>query len=98
MGKVKGFRDLVDDDHVRKQVMRGEMKALIHMNVQVVINSWNIKPETINALSNRNMVFTDSSQDEEIKTVENNFRILVRMSIEFCVEVQEPDFLLREIF
>lgn len=31
-------------------------------------------------------------QDEEIRTIENNFRILVRMSIEFCVEVAEPDF------
>jgi hypothetical protein len=63
-----------------------------------VINGWNIDPQTINALSNPNIVITNMEQDEEIRTVENNFRILVRMSIEFCVEVRELDFLLREIF
>jgi hypothetical protein len=33
MGTVKGFKGIVDDDHLRKQVMRGEMKEMIHQNV-----------------------------------------------------------------
>ena len=44
------------------------------------------------------MVITNQQLDAQIKAVEKHFKTLIQMSIEFCVEVQEPDFLLRELF
>ena len=74
------------------------MKEMISNNIAGVIKSWDIDSTTINALSNPNLVVIEPGQEATIKITKENFKTLMKISIEFFMEVWEPDFLLREIF
>jgi len=39
-GKVKGFRGVVDDINLRKDLMKGQLKVLIHTTIDRVISQW----------------------------------------------------------
>ena len=78
--------------------MRAPMKEMISSNIAGVIKSWDIDSTTINAISNPTLIVVEPDQEALIKKTKDSFKTLMRISIEFFMEVQEPDFLLREIF
>jgi hypothetical protein len=67
--------------------MRAPMKEMISNNIAGVIKSWDIDSTTINALSNPNLVVIEPGQEAAIKITKENFKTLMKISIEFFMEV-----------
>lgn len=74
------------------------MKEKISEAIGNVINSWEINSTTMNAISNPDLVVMEPGQEAVIRQIKENFKTLMRCSINFFMDIKEPDFLLREIF
>ena len=71
---------------MRKGSMRDQLKNLIEKQVTGIINQWKLKVEKVLRSGSQ----TSEQFEEEINS---NFSTLIRIVIEFCVEISEPGFL-----
>jgi hypothetical protein len=67
--------------------MRAPMKEMISNTIAGVIKGWEIDTQTINALSNSDLVVIDPAQEASINQVKEKFKTLMRVSIEFFMNV-----------
>lgn len=89
-GRVKGFKGVVDDHQTRKDMIRGDLKELIHGHIDRVIRRW--KEE---ALRKKKAGAPPEQVRDDLK---DKLCTLIRMSIELCVEIWDPFFLFNELF
>jgi hypothetical protein len=89
-GRVKGFKGVVDDNDTRKDMIKSDLKELIHGYIERVIKKW--KDE---AISKKKAGIPPEQVRDDLK---GKLCTLIRMSIELCVEIWDPFFLFNELF
>ncbi len=71
---------------MRKGSMRDQLKNLIEKQVISIINQWKLKVEKV-------LKSGSQTSDQFEQEMYSNFSTLIRIVIEFCVEISEPGFL-----
>mmetsp|Transcript_39648 Transcript_39648/g.38222 ORF Transcript_39648/g.38222 Transcript_39648/m.38222 type:complete len:222 (-) Transcript_39648:766-1431(-) len=112
-GKIKGFVGVPEDQEVREYSMKAELKLLIRDMIQETVAKFNVisqrtNQNAISSLGNASKSPLDDSSMEikehlrildslEDKKLES-FQDLIRIAIEFCVELQDCYFLFYDLF
>ena len=93
MGKVKGFKDVPEEQLLRQETMKAELKLLIRTIITDQLEKW---AESDPAQENQYNANNGSDDDadileslDQLKTNEKalKYRTLIRIAIEFCVTI-----------
>ena len=89
-GKIKGFKGVVDDRDLRQESMKAELKLLVTDLIDKLIAQWK-------AMASK-MEKSGQPQVEVVDHFQSKQRVLIKRSIEICVDIWEPFFLFNELF
>lgn len=89
-GRVKGFKGVVDDNAIRKDMIKGDLKELIVVHIDRLVKRW--KEEAVK--KKKAGVAPETVRDD----LKDKLCTLIRMCIELCVEIWDPFFLFNELF
>jgi len=92
-GEIKGFAMLPDAKQRRQEFLKDYMKKLILQSIQTVI----FKFKTSDGIGSQ----SDSTHNDSDESYEDNFsidKIAIKVSIEFCLQISEVEFLFTEIY
>lgn len=88
-GRVKGYQGLVDNAYLRENFLRAELKLLVKEIIQQVIDD----AVSLASLTGRATVDINNTESEKDKRLTR----IVRIAIEFCVELRDCDFLFQDL-
>lgn len=111
-GRVKGYKGLLDNGFLRENLLKGELKLLVKdIILQVIDKTKQESDRIISQTLSEAKPLMDSQDDskEEIKVYlqkleqfedekKKKFETLIRIAIEFCVELRDCDFLFKDLF
>lgn len=111
-GRVKGYKGLLDNGFLRENLLKGELKLLVKdIILQVIDKTKQESDRIISQTLNEAKPLMDAQDDskEEIKVYlqkleqfedekKKKFETLIRIAIEFCVELRDCDFLFKDLF
>ena len=92
-GEIKGFALLPDAKERRQSFLKDYMKKLILTSIQTVIFKYKG--------SNDGNIHSDSTHNDSDESYEDNFsieKIAIKVSIEFCLQIQEVSYLFGDIY
>lgn len=95
-GEIKGFAMLPDAHDRRQSFLKDYMKKLIMASIQTVIFKYNTK-----ASSEKSGSTQQDTNSNEDPTEEKQFsieEIAIKVSIEFCLNIQEVHYLFTEVY
>ena len=90
-GEIKGFALLPDATERRRSFLKDYMKKLILTSIQTVIFKF----------KNNETSQSDSTYNDSDESYEDNFsidKIAIKVSIEFCLQISEVEYLFTEIY
>ena len=96
-GEIKGFALLPDAKERRQSFLKDYMKKLILTSIQTVIFKFKTNYDGANSQSDS----THNDSDEAEAAEEKDFsidKIAIKVSIEFCLQIGEADYLFGEIY
>ena len=102
-GKVRGYAGLPDTSYQRETKLKTEIKLLVREIIHQVI----LKEAKINQIMAKEQALIDDAQqssmfkqsDEEVKEERaSKYQTLIRIAIEFCIELKDPQFLFYDLF
>ena len=91
-GEIKGFALLPDAKERRQSFLKDYMKKLISTSIQTVIFKYK---------GDGNNIHSDSTHNDSDESYEDNFsieKIAIKVSIEFCLQIQEVSYLFGDIY
>lgn len=92
-GRVKGYQGLIDNAYLRESFLRAELKLFVKEIIQQMVEE-----TTNNAQKQSKSVASGAlSQSEEKAARYYKFTKIVRIAIEFCVELKDCDFLFKDL-
>ena len=91
-GEIKGFAMLPDEKRRRQDFLNDYMKKLILTSIQTVIFKYK---NSHSSQSDSTHNDSDSSQEEKDFSID---KIAIKVSIEFCLQIQEVDYLFNDIY
>lgn len=94
-GRVKGYQGLIDNAYLRENFLRAELKLFVKEIIQQIVEDVAQSAKDISTtLKDQGIKMTEShlEQEKHIK-----FRKIVRIAIEFCVELKDCDFLFKDL-
>lgn len=112
-GNLKGYSGIYDDEEMRESVMKAELKLLIIEFIQEELQKQNTLMDQFEMNSNKLFGTTEKtkaeSSDQNIKDSilrlaecrkerDENYKTLLRIVIEFCVELEDSHFLFYDLF
>ena len=92
-GEIKGFALLPDATERRRSFLKDYMKKLILTSIQTVIFKFKS--------SGNEASQSDSTHNDSDESYEDNFsidKIAIKVSIEFCLQISEAEYLFTEIY
>ena len=109
-GKVKGFRDVPEEQFMRQETMKAELKAHIrtivteqldirgHVSSQSEPNSDDADAEASAHLDESNVEILQMLDQQKTTARMAKYRTLIAIAIEFCVTIQDCYFLFYDLF
>ena len=95
-GEIKGFAMLPDARERRQNFLKDYMRKLIMTSIQTVIYKYNTK--TSSEKSGSTGLDTNSNEDSSDEKQFSIEEIAIKVSIEFCLNIQEVNYLFTDIY
>lgn len=102
-GTIKGFKDVPEEQMMRQETMKAELKLFIRMVLIEQLDKWNQETEQqIESVLSENPYesseLRQSAPRQILKEHATRYRTLIRIGIEFCVTIQDCYFLFYDLF
>lgn len=94
-GEIKGFALLPDAKERRQSFLKDYMKKLILTSIQTVIFKFKTNYDGANSQSDSTHNDSDEAAEEKDFSID---KIAIKVSIEFCLQIGEADYLFGEIY
>ena len=89
-GEIKGFKGVIDDNELRQESMKAELKLLVTNLIDKLMVQWKVMAQKMEKSGRPSNEVTEYFQQKQ--------RALIKKLIEICVDIWEPFFLFNDLF